>query len=422
MASYGSLRARVQVPGSRSITNRALVCASLADGRSVLHGVLASDDTDAMLDCLSRLGVAHQRQGAALVVEGTGGRWRPGPVELHARLSGTTSRFVLPLLGRGHGEYRLDAGAPMRRRPMADGIDALRRLGVTVRCEEREGHLPVVVDATGPPEGAALPTLGLPASVSSQFASGLLLAAPGIGLELGVEGEVKSAPYLDMTVAVMGAFGARVQREGARYRVAADPYRPTEYRVEPDASSACYFLSAPAVAGGSVEVVGLGPDSIQGDAAFVDVLEAMGAAVERAPGRMAVSVTRPLHGIEVDLADMSDQAPTLGVVAAFAEGLTRIRGVGFIRGKESDRIAATVAELRRLGVDAREEDDGFVVRGEGGHGLRGASVHTYDDHRIAMSFSLAGLRVPGVRIEDPGCVAKTFPDFFEQLDALEAAA
>jgi len=361
------------------------------------------------------LGARIERDGDVLEVDGTSGAVNPGPARLFSRLSGTTSRFVLPLLALGSGSYTLDAAAPMRRRPMGDGIRALRDLGVDV--DDADGHLPAVVHA----EGLAGGSISVRGDASSQFLSGLLLAGAAMssGLRLEVIPPLKSVPYIEMTTGVMAAFGARVKVVEHRWIVPGDGYRATDHTIEPDASTACYFLAAAAIRGGRVRIEGLGSRSLQGDTSFVRVLEQMGCEVSVDEASVEVRRTGPLRGIEVDLADMSDQAPTLAVVAAFAETPTRIEGIGFIRWKESDRVGGTVTELRRLGVDAAELPDGIEVRPGGT--WRGAKVETYDDHRMAMAFALVGLVVPGVHIADPGCVAKTFPGYWSALDELREA-
>jgi 3-phosphoshikimate 1-carboxyvinyltransferase len=329
---------------------------------------------------------------------------------LDARQSGTTARFVAPVLALGHGRYTLDGAARLRQRPMSDLVTALRQLGASVTDDQ----LPFTVTAVGLSGGR----VAVAADASSQFASGLLLAAPAMasGLRLELSTSSVSRPYLDLTADVMRSFGAVVTAEGeTAFVVAPGGYRPSPYAVEPDASAASYFFAAAAICGGRVTVEGLGSRSRQGDLAFVGLLERMGASVKQTATATTVAGTRPLHGIEVDMADLSDTAATLAVTAAFASTPTRVTGIGFIRAKESDRIAAVVTELRRLGIDADEEPDGFVVRPGA---FRPGRIETYDDHRVAMSFSLVGLRVPGVEIADPGCVAKTFPGYFEALDAL----
>jgi 3-phosphoshikimate 1-carboxyvinyltransferase len=410
----GPLDATVSIPGSKSLTNRALVCAALAEGASTIDGALVADDSEAMRTALAALGagIARDPSSGRLLVTGTGGRLRPGPLALDMRLSGTTSRFLLPVVALGEGEYRIDGAPPLRARPMGPVLDGIRALGAEVRDEGERGCLPVTVVAPGGLDGGEVAVAG---DLSSQFLSGLLLAAPYArdGVRLRVTTTLVSRPYVELTQAVMGAFGVSV---GPDLDVPAGRYRATTYVVEPDASTASYFLAAAALVGGRVTVKGLGEGTRQGDARLADLLAAMGAAVERTATTTTVTGTGRLRGLgRVDLADMPDMAQTLAVLAPFGDGPTEVTGVGFIRGHETDRIAAVVTELGRLGVAARATDDGFVV--EPGT-PRPARVATYDDHRMAMSFALVGLRVPGVEIEDPDCVAKTFPGFWAALDGL----
>ena len=417
----GPLDATVTVPGSKSLTNRALVCAALAGGSSTIDGALVADDTEAMRTALAALGagIARDRSSGRLLVTGTGGRLRPGPRELDVRLSGTASRFLLPVVALGEGEYRVDGAPPLRARPMGPVLDGIRSLGAEVRAEGRPGHLPVTVVAPGGLEGGEVAVAG---DTSSQFLSGLLLAAPYArgGVRLRLTTALVSRPYVELTRAVMGAFGVDVTGEagGPVLDVPPGRYRGTAYAVEPDASTASYFLAAAALVGGRVTVAGLGAGARQGDARLADLLAAMGAEVERTGTATTVVGTGRLQGLgAVDLSDMPDMAQTVAALAPFADGPTEVTGVGFIRGHETDRIAAVVAELGRLGVRAEATDDGFVVQ----PGTpRPARIATYDDHRMAMSFALVGLRVPGVEIEDPGCVAKTFPGFWDALDGLSA--
>jgi 3-phosphoshikimate 1-carboxyvinyltransferase len=417
----GPVDAVVRPPGSKSLTNRTMVAAALAEGTSRLEGVLFADDTEAMLRCVEALGagVVVDRDAHVVEVRGTGGRLAPGPVALHATLSGTTSRFISAVLALGAGPYRLDGGAPLRARPMGPVLDAVRQLGATVTEEGEPGHLPVTVSggATGVGPGGEQGLVRLPGDISSQFVSGLLLAGaclPG-GLRIELSTDPVSRPYLDMTIEVMAAFGATARADGPRaFEVAPGGYSAVDYAIEPDASTASYFFAAAAVCGGRVRVEGLGRDSLQGDVRFVDALERMGCTVNRSADATEV-VGGPLHGIDADFEPISDTAQTIAAVAAFAEGPTRITGIGFIRRKETDRIAAVVTELRRAGIDAREEDDGFVVTPGP---VRPATIQTYDDHRMAMSFTLLGLHSPGISIADPGCVAKTFPDYFDVIETL----
>jgi len=413
----GPVDAVVRPPGSKSLTNRALVAGALADGTSRLEGVLFADDTEAMIGCVRALGAEVMVDRATRVIEvrGTGGRLAGGPVELQAALSGTTSRFIAAVLALGPGPFRLDGGVPLRARPMGPVLDAIRQLGANVEEEEAPGHLPVIV--SGGVAGAGQGVVQLPGDLSSQFVSGLLLAGaclPG-GLRVELSTDPVSRPYLDMTIEVMAAFGARARTEGPRsFVVEPGGYTAVQYSVEPDASAASYLFAAAAVCGGRVRVEGLGRGSLQGDVRFVDALERMGCTVHRSPDAIEV-IGGPLRGIEADFEPISDTAQTIAAVAAFAEGPTRITGIGFIRRKETDRIAAVVTELRRVGVGAREEADGFVIEPAP---VRPATIETYDDHRMAMSFALLGLRAPGISIADPGCVAKTFPDYFEFIETL----
>ncbi len=410
--------ADIALPGSKSITNRALVAAALSSGPSVLSGALVAEDTMAMVDCLAALGVVVgvDRGAHTMTVHGRGARL-DGGASLWARQSGTTARFVLPLAAIAGRGCTVDGHAQIRRRPQRELLDALVQLGAHPAGADAHGELPVRFDTAGLTGGSAT----LPGHVSSQFVSALLLAGPIMekGLRLELTGEVVSVPYIAMTVAVMASFGVQVAvTDGRVYEVPPGSYRAGDYRVEPDASAASYFFAAAAVSGGRVAVDGLGTGSIQGDVGFVDVLAAMGASVTRSADRTQVAGTGALGGVDVSLTDISDTAPTLGAIAPLASGPVRARGIGFIRTKESDRIAAVVAELRRLGADAEEEADGYVVRPSPVHG---GVVQTYDDHRIAMAFSVLGLVVPGIAIAEPQCVAKTFPEFYDTLDALRAA-
>lgn len=395
--------ATVELPGSKSITNRALVCAALAgEGVSTLRRALRADDTDAMAESLRALGVVLDRGAESWQVRSV----RPfrRDVELDARLSGTTARFALPLAALDAGSRTVDGAEPLRRRPMQESALALRDLGARVEGDA----LPLRV--TGPLRGGRVRVSG---DVSSQFLSGLLLSGPAMpgGLRVELTTPLVSRPYVDMTIAVMRAFGAQV--EGLS--VAPNPYRPTDFVVEPDATAASYFFAAAAVTGGRVSVDGLGPASLQGDIAFVRVLEEMGCEVDQSGARTTVRGPSQLRGVEVDMSDISDTAQTLAAIAPFASSPTRVRGIGFIRRKETDRIAAVVAELRRCGIEAEEEADGFVVHPGR---PRPTVVQTYDDHRMAMSFAILGLVGAGISIADPGCVAKTFPGFFDRLESL----
>jgi 3-phosphoshikimate 1-carboxyvinyltransferase len=412
----GPFDVEVALPGSKSLTNRALLCAALAEGTSELTGGLFADDTEAMADCLRQLGASIECdvKVARMTVAGTGGVLTPGPVDLDARLSGTTARFLLPVLAIGPGPYRLDGAEALRARPMWDGISGVMALGLDVAHEGEQWHLPVTVSGRVERDSG----MGVPGNVSSQFLSGMLLAAPCWpgSHNIGLQGDLVSRPYVDMTIEVMRAFGATVDVRGAaQWTIRGDGYRGSTYAIEPDASAASYFFAAAAMCEGRVRVRGLGTSSAQGDLRFVDVLAQMGAKVMVTADETTVEGTGVLHGVEADLRDCSDTAQTLAVTAVFADRPTRITGIGFIRGKETDRIGAVVRELDRCGIRAEAEADGLVVHPGRPHG---AVIETYDDHRMAMSFALLGLRIPGISIADPACVAKTFPDFFAVLETL----
>jgi len=403
--------ATVAVPGSKSITNRAVLAAAMATGTSVLRGALTADDTDAMVGAVTALGAKVTRAGSTWTVTGSGGAAPAQQVSVDARQAGTVARFIPAVAAAMGARARIDGSAQLRSRPMAPLIDALRNLGGVVEEEDAVGHLPIVVK--GPLTSRST---GLPGDASSQFLSGLLLAGPLVpgGLEVQITGSLVSRPYASMTAAVMAAFGATVTVDADTFTVKDGGYRPNDYTVEPDASAASYFFAAAAVTGGRVRVEDLGRHSVQGDMAFLDVLARMGASVTISDD--AVEVTGGvLHGVDADLADFSDTAPTLAVVAALADSPTRIRGIGFVRSKESDRIGAVVEELQKCGVDAVEEDEGMLIRPSGVHA---AVVDPHDDHRLAMAFAVLGLRVPGIDIADPACVTKTFPAYFDVLESL----
>lgn len=413
----------IVVPGSKSHTNRALVCAALAVGRSELDGALFAQDTAAMMSALRQLGIAVEadRENCSVAVEGCGGKLRPGPLSLDVAQSGTTGRFLLGLVALGPGPYEVDGDAQLRSRPMGPLLDALRSLGVTIDG----GHLPVVVSSPGMRSG----TVTVSGSVSSQFLSGLLLAAPYArtnrgegepeGLVVELSDELVSKPYIELTLATMAEFGVGVRQEHfRRFVVPCQAYEARTVQIEPDASAATYFFAAAAITGGRVRIPGLGTGTVQGDVRFVDLLEQMGARVVRTDQWIEVTGPSNLQGIDVDMSDMSDAAQTLAIVATFAKTPTTVRGIGFVKYKETDRISAVVNELLRLGIEAEQLPEGFTVHpGQ----PRPGRVATYGDHRMAMSFALLGLRHQGIALEDPSCVNKTFPEFFAVLEQLRTS-
>jgi len=415
----GPLAATLRVPGSKSITNRAAVCAALARGESQLLGALESDDTEAMREALRALGCAIDVDGTTWRVRGVDGRVRvPGTATLDARASGTTARFLTAAAQLAEGAVTIDGTARMRERPIEELVGSLRALGASIEILGDRGCPPVRVAGGGLRGGRA----SIDARRSSQFVSAVLLAAPYAREDVVIEPEggiVVSRPYVDLTLEVMRAFGAECGwATGGRelFVAAGRHYQGRRYEIEPDASAAAYPFSAAAIAGGRVGVEGIPSESMQSDFRLVDVLAKMGCTVER--GSQSLAVCGPagrLHGIDADMNDLPDAVLALAVVALFAEGPTRIRNVPNLRIKETDRLAALERELGKLGARARTGPDWLLI--EPGP-LHGAAIDTYNDHRMAMAFALAGLRVPGVVIRDPGCVSKTWPDYFEALERL----
>jgi 3-phosphoshikimate 1-carboxyvinyltransferase len=411
------IRGEVRPPGSKSYTNRALLLAGLARGTSTLEGALFSDDTLHMARGLQALGlrVALDPDGERFEVDGGAGAFPAPSASVFVGNSGTTARFLVPAMALGRGVFDLDGNEAMQKRPIQPLLDALAALGVRATSLHSNGCPPIRIEASGFEGGA----VRMPGGVSSQYFSALLMVAPCTrrGITIDVDGDLVSKPYLDVTAQAMAAFGGRVDRDPSfrRFDVRPAPYVATKYVVEPDASAASYFFAAAAVTGGSVVVPGLGSRSLQGDLGFVRVLERMGCEVRQTETETEVRGPSSLSGIDVDMSNLSDTAQTLGAIAPFAKGPTRVTGIGFIRRKETDRVGAVVTELKRLGVRAEEEDDGFVVYPGAPHP---ADVETYDDHRMAMSFAVTGLVAPGIRIRNPACVSKTFPEFFTVLERL----
>ncbi|MFO0960253.1 MAG: 3-phosphoshikimate 1-carboxyvinyltransferase [Isosphaeraceae bacterium] len=401
----------VRVPGSKSLTNRALIVAALARGPSRLEGALDSDDTRVMVEALRQLGlkVDHDSGSATIAIEGCGGRFPTREASLFVANSGTSLRFLTAMLATGLGKFHLDGTPRMRERPVADLLMALNRLGSFAKSDLGTGCPPVTIDADGL-DGGIVDVRG---DTSSQFLSGLLMALPYARGRTTVEvlGTLVSQPYVSMTIAVMAEFGHRIaQHKFQKFSVEPGSYTGRRFAIEPDASAASYFFAAAAVTGGKVTVEGLGTTSLQGDLAFVDLLEHMGCKVERG-GHSTTVNGGPLVGVDVDMNAISDTAMTMAVVALFADGVTRIRNIAHVRHKETDRIAALAAELRKLGAVVDEQPDGLLIVPP--EKIRPASIATYDDHRMAMAFAVAGLRAPGITIEDPGCVAKTYPKFWD---------
>ena len=480
----GPVSGEIRPPGSKSITNRAVLCAAFAEGRSRLTGALRSEDTEVMVDALQAIGVeiASESDGRTLTIVGRGHApqshgpprdsdsmphpdastsppidsptsrpdsptSRPdSPTSLFVGNSGTTIRFLTAALSAAGGDFRLHGVPRMHERPIGDLIDAVASvIRGSIYAESPGGCPPVRIESDGW-EGDEIAVRG---NVSSQYLSGLMMAAPisRRAIRIRVDGELVSKPYVEMTAAVMESFAARVEPEaadscGESFRIAADGYQGRDYAIEPDASAASYFWAAAAISGGNVTVHGLGPrppqdeqanapndrstigcESLQGDVAFADVLARMGCRVSATPPgpdcEPSITVAGgPLRGIDVDMNAISDTVQTLAVVALFADGPTRVRGVAHNRFKETDRIADLARELRRLGATVDEQEDGMTITPPTQSPEPGIALQTYGDHRMAMSLALAGLRYPGVRILDPGCTAKTYPEFFADFESL----
>lgn len=409
------IRGTIRPPGSKSLTNRALIVSALAAGTSRLAGALDSQDTRVMIDSLKRLGlnVEHDIDNAVVTMHGCGGTFPVNAAELWLENSGTSIRFLTALCALAHGRFRLDGNRRMRERPIGDLVQTLNQLGGDCRCELDNDCPPVVVVAQGLPGGTAT----VRSDLSSQFLSALLMVAPYAmkPIEIRIEGELVSEPYVDMTLGVMRQFGVSVQRPNEKtFRFEPGHYRAVDYTIEPDASAASYFFAVAAITGGQVTVPGLSRVALQGDVKFVDALEEMGCHVNWDVD--AITVTGGmLRGIDIDMNEISDTAQTLAVVATAALGPTRIRNVAHMRHKETDRVSALVTELRRLGQEVEEFPDGLLIHPSA---VTPCVVDTYDDHRMAMSFSLLGLRHAGIQIANPRCVEKTYPNFFTDLERL----
>ena len=407
----------IEVPGSKSYTNRALLVAALARGSSTITGALFSDDTHYMCNALQKLGIeidADEKQ-ARFEVHGNGGDIPVSSAELYIGNSGTTSRSLTAYVSLGRGKFVIDGDAPMRHgRPIADLLDALTQIGVSARSQFDNGHLPVIIEANGLEGGKTR----LDVSKSSQFLTALLLIAPYAknDVEIQVVGE-REMPYIDITLAVMEAFGVEVVSEGYRYfRIEeGQRYQPRIYNVEPDASNASYFFAAAALTGGRVTVEHLSLDSMQGDIQFVRILEQMGCQVTVSDNGITLTGPRQLRGVDADMRAISDTSLTLAAIAPFADSKVTLRNIEHTRWQETDRIHAMVTELRKLGVPVIEHQDGLEISPSP---VTPAAIDTYEDHRMAMAFALVGLKASGIRINDPECVSKTFPNYFEVLEQL----
>jgi len=413
------IKAEVAVPGSKSITQRALIAAALAEGESTLLGPLASEDTRYTAAALEQMGVTVEKDRDKWTVKGHGGRIATPDKEIFLGNNGTATRFLASVAALGSGTFRVSGDERMAERPILPLMQALQGWGVDISSINNNGCPPLLINASGLSGGKTI----LPEGKSSQYLSSLLLVGPYAQheAELDVEGEILSLPYVIMTLAVMEAFGIRVEANEAlnSYRIPKGIYSAREYAIEGDASNASYFYAAAAVTGGEVTVPNVPVPSLQGDAAFVALLARMGCQVNKTGEGLTVSGPEELKGITIDMADMPDVVPTLAVVASQARGRTTIKNIGHLRIKECDRLHVMAVELSKMGARVQELEDSLIIEGkDSGAPLHGAAINTYNDHRIAMSFALAGLAVPGVKVLGEECVAKSFPDFWERFALL----
>jgi len=409
----GKIEATLTLPGSKSYTHRALIAAALAPGESLLTNALRAEDTELTAQALERLGAGIAWKDTEVRLRGTGGRWQPAPEPIYLGNSGTSMRFLTALTALGRGEYHLTGSPRLCERPVGELLQALASLGVEAHSQQGNGCPPVIVRG-----GLTGGRTQLSGAVSSQYLSAMLFIAPLApqGAEIEITGELVSRPYVNLTLEVLADFGISFYREGYKFFQVpgGQSYQPRDYEIEADASSASYFWAAAALTGGRVTITNLSLESCQGDIDFLSVLARMGCRI--APTEAGLTLQGgPLTGIEVDMANMPDLVPTLAVAAAFARGDTVITGAAHLRHKESDRLAAVAGELARMGISAAETADGLIIHGGHPHG---AIIHTYDDHRIAMSFAVAGLKIPGISIRDAQVVAKSFPDFWEYFERL----
>lgn len=413
-----TINATVEVPGSKSLTQRALIAAALGDGESTLVGPLESEDTEYTSAALAQMEIRVRKEPNCWYVEGNKGAIREAAEEIFLGNNGTATRFLTSVTALGNGTFTINGEERMSERPIGPLMEALRGWGVDIESIRGNDCPPLRIHASGLKGGATV----LPEGKSSQYLSSLLLVAPYAAnpATLKVLGEVLSKPYVAMTLSVMDAFGVSVDTN-ADYNDFAIPqgcYRAREYRIEGDASGASYFWAAAAVTGGKVTVANVPVPSLQGDAQLVPLLARMGCEVTKVGEGLCVQGASRLEGITVDMGNMPDVVPTLAVVAAFAHGQTTITNIEHLRIKECDRLHAVVTELTKMGAQVEEQQDAMIIHGDGGKNLHGAEIETYKDHRMAMCMAVAGLKVPGVTITGEGCVAKSFPDFWQRFALL----
>ncbi|MGA1491781.1 MAG: 3-phosphoshikimate 1-carboxyvinyltransferase [bacterium] len=410
----------ITLPGSKSLSNRVLLLAMLSEGETFIENLLDSDDVRRMIDALAKLKISYEedRPGKKIRVKGEGGRIPVDKAELFLGNAGTAIRPLTAALTLGHGRFVLDGIERMRERPIQDLLDGLNQLGAQVRSIDNTGCPPVEIIANGLPGGVTK----LSGAISSQYLSAILLTSPyaQTPVEIRIKDHLVSIPYVEMTIRLMNRFGVNVDvsEDFKSFHInAPQSYKsPKTYFVEGDASSASYFLAGAAITGGTVTVIGCGTDSLQGDAQFAKIMEMMGAEVQWEANHITVRGSGNLKGIDVDMNEMPDAAMTLAVAALFAKGTTAIRNIYNWRLKETERLKAVSSELKKLGATVEEGEDYIII--EPPEKLLSAEIATYDDHRMAMAFSLAACGEVPITILDPSCVSKTFPDYFDQLSKL----
>lgn len=417
----------VTVPGSKSITNRALLLSAMCKGPCTLEGVLFSDDSRAFLSCLKDLGFDLNINEALrkVTITGTGGAIPNKKASVNVGSAGTAARFLTVFLAFAGGEYSMNASPQMCKRPMEPLITDLRKAGVEITCTGEEGHFPFILKS----HGVSVKEMSANTDISSQFASAILMAAPllGDGLKLTLEGSRTNGSYINITLKMMTSFGFEYIRRGDTITIESATVNGNKnslrsYAVEPDMSAACYFYAMAPICGKTMQVLGVHPDSMQGDYQFIRVMEDLGCRAEDSEGGVILHPPKDktYPGLDINMKDFSDQTMTMAVTAAFASSPTTIRDVGHIRYQESDRLHAVVNELNRLGIKCTAIDNETGLCIEPGDAVQdtGIDIETYEDHRIAMAFALAGLRIPGVNILNPGCCRKTFENYFEVLDSI----
>jgi 3-phosphoshikimate 1-carboxyvinyltransferase len=414
------LNAVVMVPGSKSITQRALIAAALADGEGILHGPLESEDTQYTSTALQQMGAVVEKHDDQWLVKGNGGRIVTPAQEIYLGNNGTATRFLTSVAALGNGNFQITGDERMTERPIQPLMSALKGWGVDIASIDDNGCPPLEIKAKGLTGGKTV----LPEGKSSQYLSSLLLVAPYAGqqAELEVQGEMLSLPYVIMTLAVMEEYGIRVEanQQMNQFTIPQGVYSAREYRIEGDASNASYFYAAAALTGGEVTVPNVPVPSMQGDAVFVALLARMGCQINKTGDGLTVTGPEELRGITIDMGDMPDVVPTLAVVASQARGRTVIKNIAHLRIKECDRLHVMAVELAKMGAQVEELEDTLIIEGKGDDisPMHGAEIETYNDHRIAMSFAVAGLAVPGVKVLGEECVAKSFPDFWERFALL----